>query len=74
MQPIKVQEFEVCETSIIRAHGGVEALAEWTVAAIKRVFRMHNDPDRLPARLRRDAGMDELAIERRRIARAPLIR
>jgi len=74
MKPINEREFEVCEAPVIREHLRVVARAKKGVAALSGAFRIHDDPDRLPARLRRDAGIDELAIERRRVARAPLIR
>ncbi len=42
--------------------------------ALKPLFADRNDPTRLAVRLRRDAGFDELDIERKKLMRAPLIR
>jgi hypothetical protein len=74
MKPINEREFAVYETPVTGEHLRVLARATRGLAALSGVFRIRDDPDRLPARLRRDAGLDELDIERRRIATAPLIR
>lgn len=42
--------------------------------ALKQLFEPQPDLSRLSPRLRRDAGIDELKLERSTIARAPLIR
>ena len=74
MKPINEKEFTTCKASIIPEPLGVVGRAGTCLAALGRVFRQRYDTDRLPARLRRDAGMDELDIERNRLAKAPLIR
>ena len=45
-----------------------------SLGALARNSRLHDDIDRLPVHLRRDAGLDELEIERGQAARVPLIR
>ena len=42
--------------------------------ALGSLFRPGADPIHLNRHLRRDAGVDELELERRRVLRAPLIR
>jgi len=42
--------------------------------ALGSLFRPGSDPIHLNRHLRRDAGVDELELERRRVLRAPLIR
>lgn len=42
--------------------------------AFKQLFEPQPDLNRLSPRLRRDAGIDELELERSTIAKAPLIR
>ena len=74
MKPINEQEFEICEAPSIRESVGVVARAKTGLAEISRVFRLRYDTDRLTGRLRRDAGMDELDIERNQLAKAPLFR
>ena len=74
MKPINEREFAVYEAPVTGEPLRVLARAWRRLAALGGVFRIRDDPDRLPARLRRDAGLDELEIERRCIARAPLIR
>jgi len=74
MKPIDEREFAVCEAAFTPEHLRVVARAKKALASLSGVFRTRDDPVRLPARLRRDAGLDELDIERRRFGRAPLIR
>ena len=74
MKVINRAEFEVGNAPIFRAHVGVVALTTAGLAKFRGIFRQSYETDRLPARLLRDAGIDELEIERRRLASAPLIR
>jgi hypothetical protein len=74
MRPIIEREFQTCEAPVIRNHLRVQNCAKRCFAAIQSIFQIRDALDRLPPRLRRDAGLDELDIERKRIARAPLIR
>ena len=77
MKPINENEFEVYETTIIREPVGAATLTKLTkrgLTALSCIFRLGYDRGRLPARLIRDAGMDELEIERSHLAKATLIR
>jgi hypothetical protein len=74
MTAINEKEFATRKASITPEPLGIVGLAGICLAALDCVFRRRYDIDRLPARLRRDAGMDELEIERNRLAKAPLIR
>jgi hypothetical protein len=74
MKLIDEGEFQICDAPGIRENARVNALAKRVLAAFGFVFRIREDADRLSGRLRRDAGMDELVLERKRIAKAPLIR
>ena len=74
MKVINHTEFEVGEAPILRARAGVVAFAKAGIAKLSGLFRKSYQIDRLPARLLRDAGIDDLEIERRRLANAPLIR
>ena len=74
MKPINENEFETCYAPIVGEHIGIGWRAKMGLSALSRVFWLRYDTERLPARLRRDAGMDELDIERKRLAKAPLIR
>jgi hypothetical protein len=74
MKPINENEFEIWNAPIIGEHLGIVLRAKTGLAALGGIFRLRYDMEGLPARLRRDAGMDELDIERKRLARAPLIR
>ena len=73
MKPINEKEFEMREAQVAQQHLGRFSLLEKCLAAINLSFQSRNDPTRLTARIRRDAGIDELEIERRKLARAPLI-
>lgn len=74
MKPANVGVFEVFEAPDVRADSGIGGRAKKALAAIKSFLAVRNIPDHLPARLRRDAGIDELELECRRIVRAPIIR
>lgn len=74
MKPINEIEFEVYEKTIIRETDGATTHMKPGLAVLSRIFRLRYDKDRLPARLIRDAGMDELEIERSRLAKATMIR
>ena len=74
MKPINAREFEVWKGPVIRKHLGLDIYVMRLLAAARKSFRICIDPDRLPLRLRRDAGMDELDIERKRAAKTLLIR
>ncbi len=74
MKPIDESEFEICEAPVVRQQTGINASARRCLATLYSVFQVRDAPERLPLWLRQDAGLDELDIERRRIARAPLIR
>lgn len=74
MKTINERGFEICQAPTIWHHLRITYHAERYLAAIKGDFQNRDAPDRLPPRLRRDARVDELDIERRRIAKAPLIR
>ena len=74
MKPINEKEFEMRESQVAQQHLGRFSLLEKCLAAINPSFEARNDPSRLTARQRRDAGIDELEIGRKKVARAPLIR
>lgn len=74
MQPIDQQDFEVCGAPTIREHGGINDIVKRCLAALHIVIRSFDTPDQPSARLCRDAGLNELDIERERIAKSPLIR
>ena len=74
MKPINVIEFEMNEAQVAQKHSGLFSLVKKCFATINQLIESRNDPTHLTARLLRDAGIDELEIERRKVARAPLIR
>lgn len=74
LKPINEKEFEMREAQVAQQHLGRIGLLEKCLAAIIPSFQSLNDPTHLTARMRRDAGIDELEIERKKLARAPLIR
>lgn len=74
MKPINENEFEIRKAQVARKHLGLFSVLKNCSVAIYSLFQTGNDPTRLTARLRRDAGIDELEIERKRLVKAPLIR
>lgn len=74
MKAIKEQEFGSCEVPVRPKTVDLNVLANMSLKALNALFGDRDISERLPLRLRQDAGMDELDIERRRVARAPLIR
>jgi hypothetical protein len=74
MKVIHHTEFEVDKAAGFKASIGVVAHTKEGLAKIKGLFRQSDEIDRLPARLLRDAAIDELEIERRRLANASMIR
>ena len=74
MKVINHVEFEVDKAAVIKAYIGVVAHTKLGLAKFRGIFRQSGEIDRLPARLLRDAAIDELQIERRRLANAPMIR
>ena len=74
MKPVNEKEFEIGKAQIAKMHSGPTILVKKYLTALKPLFQKRNDPSRLTARLRRDAGIDELDLERKKLARAPLIR
>lgn len=71
MQPVNQKE------TAYRRAGAWFALATTTgrfFTALGRLLAADHDAERLSGRLRRDAGLDDLEQERKRLARAPLIR
>lgn len=74
MKHIDEKEFETREVQVAQNHLGVFARAEKYLTTLAQLIKPDNDLGLLSARLRRDAGIDELEIERKRVIRAPLIR
>jgi len=74
MKVIDHAEFEIGQASVFRLRVGIFAHAKAGLARFFGPFRHGHETDRLPARLLRDAGIDALEIERRRVANAPMIR
>jgi hypothetical protein len=62
------------EAPVSRREVTLSGLAGRFLKALGRLFQPKFDYDRLTPRLRRDAGVDELELERTRAARVPLIR
>lgn len=74
MKHIDEKEFEAREVQVEQNHLGLIARAVRYLAALTPLTKPDDDLGLLSARLRRDAGIDELEIERKRVIRAPLIR
>ncbi|WP_282152786.1 hypothetical protein [Ruegeria atlantica] len=74
MKPIDKNEFEIHETKAAPKHFGRFDLMGWLLGFLKPSIQTGRDPVHLTHRLLRDAGIDELEIERKKIMSAPLIR
>ena len=74
MKPINENEFEIREPQVAGKTVGLLSALKYFSAAICTLFQTSNDATRVSARLRRDAGIDEREIEKKQLARAPLIR
>ena len=74
MKPINETEFDT-STASAAAHGAVrQDKLHVFRATLHQFLRSHEPLDLLTARQQRDAELDEAAIERRKLATAPLIR
>ena len=69
-----VRNPESREALVIPERVEILAAVRASFVSLVRNSRLHDDIDRLPAHLRRDAGLDEREIERSQAARAALIR
>ncbi len=74
MKPINESKFEVFEARDVREFLGISVRVKEDMAALKCFFYAGKARDNVPVRLQRDAGIDEMDMELRRIAKAPLIR
>ncbi|MFD1196294.1 hypothetical protein ACFQ3C_16610 [Seohaeicola saemankumensis] len=74
MQSIDQRDFEVCRARAIRAHAGINDVVNRCLTALHIVIQFFDTPHQISPRLCRDAGLNELDIERDRIAKSPLIR
>ena len=74
MKPINEIEFEMTEAKVAQKQPGLFRLVKKWLTTNNLSFITRKDPTSLPARLRRDARMDELEIEKKKVASAPLIR
>lgn len=74
MKPITENEFEIREAKAVPMSPSRFSQARNYLTVLKQLFQARYNFDLLPPRLRRDAGIDELEVERRKVARAPLIR
>ncbi|MDU8913430.1 hypothetical protein [Aestuariicoccus sp. MJ-SS9] len=74
MMPMNERASEVFDAPEKREIPGIKAHARTALATLKSALRVRDTPEQLPVRLQRDAGLDELDMECRRIARRPLIR
>ncbi|MCV2869682.1 hypothetical protein OEW28_13690 [Defluviimonas sp. WL0002] len=74
MKPVNLQELQICDAPFAQQKMGFVERVKASLAVINRTVRPRHGTDRLPARLRRDAGLDELELERTRMAKSPLIR
>ena len=68
------QEFTAGRTPNSASYNGVSAQVQKCLTAFKQMLRPRYDLERLNARLRRDAGIDEHEMERNKLVKAPLIR
>jgi hypothetical protein len=74
MQTIDDYKYEIVEIPNANTVTIKSQLARICVKVARYVFQPRYDPSHLSQHLRRDAGIDELELERETIARAPLIR
>ena len=74
MKPINEREFEVIKVPEVSEFQDMKAGVKQALVTLKGFLQVRDTKERLPVRLRRDAGMDELDVECTRIAKAPLIR
>jgi uncharacterized protein YjiS (DUF1127 family) len=73
MKPTDKHEFEVLVAPVVHNNFTFLGRARRSLKALMMSFRLRYDLNRLNARLRRDAGVDEHELERTNIERAPLI-
>ena len=66
MKPINEIDFERTNARAAKRQVDLFSLIKRYLATINPLFETSDDPTLLPARLRRDAGIDELKIERKR--------
>ena len=74
MHTIDDHKFEIFETRIANTFTNGSESFRKCVKAVTSVFQPRCNLNHLSQHLRRDAGIDELELERNTIARAPLIR
>ncbi|WP_160116407.1 hypothetical protein [Ruegeria sp. AU67] len=74
MKPIDKNEFENFAANVAPKHFGRFDLMGWLLGFLKPSIQTCRDPVHLTNRLLRDAGIDELDIERKKLRSAPLIR
>jgi hypothetical protein len=74
MENIYQRKQEVIETPDVRGDVAAVVLGRRVLKTLKQIFEQQADLNRLSARLREDAGIDEHKLEISTIARAPLIR
>ncbi|WP_299668717.1 hypothetical protein [uncultured Ruegeria sp.] len=74
MKPIDKNEFEIHEAKVAPKHFGRFDLKTKLLGILKPSIQTGRDPVHLTRRLLRDAGIDELDIERKKLMRASLIR
>ena len=68
------REFDAMAAPAAVRNARLFAMVGKFVEGAKRRFAPSFDPSQLNARLRRDAGIDEIEVERRKAVLAPLIR
>lgn len=68
------QDFEIAAAATAQGELTFSARISGYLRARMGPLRTGNDVSRLNARMRRDAGIDELKLERTTLARRPLIR
>jgi uncharacterized protein YjiS (DUF1127 family) len=74
MKPTDKHEFETLVVPVAHNNFTFSVCVRKSLKTLIQPFRLRYDLNRLNARLRRDAGINEHELERTRLIRAPLIR
>ncbi|MGI9351770.1 MAG: hypothetical protein ACR2O3_09425 [Rhizobiaceae bacterium] len=67
-------KFEILDSPLAGINLNIVEQIHKHLKELKRLFRSRHDLNYLNPHLRRDAGIDELELERQKIAASPLIR
>ena len=74
MIPSGERKLETRDVLIMRERSDILDRVRLSFTTLRSYIRSCHDAERLSARLRRDAGLDDLEIERKLLIKAPLIR